>query len=265
MPIPTVRPKPITDLHKQLTLIYAEPKRGKTTLAAGFPDSIFLATEAGLSSSDAMRWERPRGGYVIDRWCATDKDPAPGLVDAAREVVADGRFKTVIIDTIGNACALADRHICERAGEEFRGDGKLGYGKGGTMVVNEMKRFLTGLSGTGIGVILIAHSTTKVITTPAGEIVKTRAHIPGDNKSEDLYSLILGMCDLVLYLDQESSGRRVIRTKPKLAYDAGDRSGRLPETIDCTYAALASAFNTPAVPAGTPPSPKAPANAGKVA
>jgi hypothetical protein len=62
------------------------------------------------------------------------------------------------------------------------------------------------------------------------------------------------MCDLVLYCDQEASGRRVIRTKPKVSYDAGDRSGKLPETIDCTYAALSSAF-----------SPKAPATAGKVA
>ncbi len=253
MPIPKDRPKPVTDLNRQLILLYGQPKFGKSTLAAQFPDSIFLATEAGLGSLDAMRWERPNGGYVIDRWAASEKDPTPGLLEAAREVVKDGRFKTLIIDTIGNACALADRWICERAGEEYRGDGKLGFGKGNTMVINEIKRFLTGLSGTGIGVVLIAHSMTKEVTTPAGEVTKTRPHLPGDNKSEDLYNLVLGMCDLVLLVDQEPSGRRVLRAKPKMNFDAGDRSGRVPETIDCTYAALASAFAVAPVAAQAAP------------
>ncbi len=239
MPIPAKKSPVVATPANQLTLIYGAPKCGKSTLAACFPDSVFLATEAGLNNLEAVRWEYPDGKYVIRKW--------EDLLSAAREVLENKAYKTIIIDTIGNACSLADRYVCEKGGVEYRGDGSLGYGKGGAMIINEIKRFLTALSGTGIGLVLIAHSTTKALDTPAGELVKTRPHIPGDNKSEDIYSTILGMCDLVLFLDQNNDGSRVIRTKPKPQYDAGDRTGRLPDTLPATYAALSGAF-APAKP-----------------
>ena len=39
--------------------------------------------------------------------------------------------------------------------------------------------------------------------------------------------------------------RRVIRTKPHPDYDAGDRTGRLPETIDLDFAKFEAAFDRP--------------------
>lgn len=241
MPIPNTKPAPVVELSRQLILIYGAPKAGKTTLAAQFPDSIFLATEAGLNNTDAMRWvydaakpSNDSANYVIRKW--------EDLLSAAREIVAGKTHRTIIIDTIGNACALADRYICEKAGEEYKGDGKLGYGKGGSMIASEIKRFLTGLSGTGIGVVLIAHATSRAVSTPAGEITKTAPHIPGDTKDRDVYNLILGMCDLVLYTDMGMDGKRQVRTKPRPTYDAGDRSGRLPDPVECSHAAIAAAF-----------------------
>jgi hypothetical protein len=38
--------------------------------------------------------------------------------------------------------------------------------------------------------------------------------------------------------------RRVIRTKPSLYYEAGDRTGRLPETIDLDFKSFIAAFTT---------------------
>jgi len=62
------------------------------------------------------------------------------------------------------------------------------------------------------------------------------------------------MVDLILYCDLEAvadeegktSYRRVMRTKPSPHYEAGDRTGRLPETIDLDFSKFTEAFNKPA-------------------
>jgi hypothetical protein len=46
----------------------------------------------------------------------------------------------------------------------------------------------------------------------------------------------------------------VIRTKPSLYYEAGDRTGRLPETIDLDYRKFLEAFQAAA---GASPKPQA--------
>jgi hypothetical protein len=52
-------------------------------------------------------------------------------------------------------------------------------------------------------------------------------------------------CDLEVQPggDGEPSVRRVIRTKPSLYYEAGDRTGRLPETLDLEFSSFLEAFN----------------------
>ncbi len=247
MPIPATKPAPITDLHRQITLLYGPPKAGKSTIAAAFPDSIFLATEAGLNSLDAMRWVRDAtkpandpANYVTRTW--------DELLAAANEIITGKTHKTIIIDTIGNACAMADRHVCEKYGEDYRGSGDLSFGKGGAMIIGELSRFLRGLARSGMGVVMIAHSYQKEVDTAAGKLTKTVPHIPGDTKKDELYTLLLGTCDIVLFMDMMPDGSRVIRTKPKATYEAGDRTGRLPDTLPATYAALSGAF-VPAKPA----------------
>ncbi len=220
MPIKSA--SPILDLRKMIHLVFGDPKAGKSTLVSTFPDLVFVATEKGLDHVPCARWETADGRYVVNSW--------DEFVKAVEEVIASGA-KTVAIDTIGNACALADEHVCKMHGEEYKGDGKLGYGKGTTMIANVLKRFLTNLSGRGIGVVLIAHATTRTISNRAGEVQKRVPLVPGDNKAAELYTMILGMCDTILFVDVEPNGDRVLRTKPSSTYDAGDRSGRMPASL----------------------------------
>mgnify|MGYP000430355822 CR=1 FL=1 len=235
MPIPTTKSTPTGDLSKLLTLLYGAPKSGKSTLAAQFPEACFLATEKGLESLSVSRWEADGGRYVITSW--------EEFLAATAEVIASARFKTLVIDTIGNVCALCEQHICAKHGEEYKSDGKLGYGKGAALIVNELKRYFTKLSSVGVGVVLIAHSTTKTISTRTGEVQKTVPFIPGDNKKDEIYNVLMGMSDLVLYCEQQpGDGKRALRTKPHPTYDAGDRTGRLPDPVECSYAALRQAF-----------------------
>jgi hypothetical protein len=46
--------------------------------------------------------------------------------------------------------------------------------------------------------------------------------------------------------------RRVIRTKPSLYYEAGDRTGRLPETIDLDFKQFLEAFTAAVTPLKSP-------------
>ena len=51
--------------------------------------------------------------------------------------------------------------------------------------------------------------------------------------------------DMILFIDsavKDGEEKRFIRTKPSEYYDAGDRSGLLPEIIPLSYEALAKPF-----------------------
>ena len=54
--------------------------------------------------------------------------------------------------------------------------------------------------------------------------------------------------------DGKPAQRRVVRTKPNMHYEAGDRTGRLPEVIDLDFAKFVAAYAQ-----GQPPAPAAPA------
>ncbi|HYM97877.1 MAG TPA: AAA family ATPase, partial [Candidatus Sulfotelmatobacter sp.] len=80
--------------------------------------------------------------------------------------------------------------------------------------------------------------------------------------------IVLGMVDVILFCDLEPATgadgkpahRRVIRTKPHTHYEAGDRTGRLPEMIDLDFKKFVDAFAQGPVSTAPPPvAPTAPA------
>lgn len=87
------------------------------------------------------------------------------------------------------------------------------------------------------------------VETRTGKYNKTVPTLP-----EKARKIVLGLVDMVLYCDIETAAgpdgkmaaRRVMRTKPSLNYEAGDRTGRLPEVIDLDYTKFVEAFNATA-------------------
>ena len=230
------KPKSKLDLRKMVHFIFGHPKCGKSTLASQFPGACFLATERGLDHLSATRWENKDGDYVVKTW--------EEVTEATKEIIESKLYTSIILDTIGNLCVLADEYVCRKGGEEFRNDGKLSYGKGAAMVVSLLRRYFAHVSSYGMGVIMIAHSTSKTLDTRTGKIEKTIAMIPGDNKAGDLLTALLGMADTILFLDSEPNGTRVIRTKPAATFDAGDRTGTLPAIINLPADTSANDFAT---------------------
>ena len=230
--LPKEKTPPKQDLADLTILVYGQSKLGKSTWASGAEGALFLATEPGLNALDVFQ-------VPIRTW--------DELLAACAEI-SEGKhpFKTIIIDTVDNAYKLCTEYICAKFKIEHESD--LGYGKGWALVNGEFQRVLTKLAFLPYGLFLISHSQEKEIETRTGKYLKVVPTLPDKARK-----IILGMVDMILFCDLEISAdangkqivRRVMRTKPSLHYEAGDRTGRLPETIDLNFQAFLKAFNKP--------------------
>jgi intein/homing endonuclease len=191
--------------------------------------ALFLATEPGLNSLEV--YQQP-----ISTW--------DELLAAAKDI-ADGKhaFRTIVIDTVDNAYRMCAEYICRKYEVEHESD--LEYGKGYALVNGEFHRVLNKLALLPYGLFLVSHSQEKEIETRTGKYTKVVPTLPDKARK-----LVLGLVDIILFCDLEPTTgadgkpayRRVLRTKPSMAYEAGDRTGRLPDVLDLNFAAFVAAF-----------------------
>lgn len=228
MPLPTAKTPPTIDATRLRTLVYGSPKVGKSTFASQAPNALFLATEAGLGALDV--YQQP-----IQSW--------DDILTACREI-AEGKhsFSTIVLDTIDNAYRMCAEAICKKMRIDTLGDAE--FGKGFAMCNSEFLRVLTKLSLLPYGLILISHSQDVEVKTRTGKSIKTIPTLPGKARL-----IVLGLVDVILFVDQETANvdgkpvtRRVIRTKGTEVYEAGDRTGRLPDTMELDFPSFAAAF-----------------------
>jgi hypothetical protein len=226
--LPTKKQKPLTDPMQYTTLIYGPTKVGKTTFASNAPGALFLATEPGTNALEVY-------SLAIKTW--------QDLLAACAEL-AKGKhgFKTIVIDTIDNAYLFCQEHVCKENGWKHPSDGA--YGKGFAAVNNEFRRVMLKLANMPMGLVVISHSQEKDVETRTGTYTRITTTLPGGANK-----IVLGLMDMVLYAEvmavkegKELAYRRVFRTKQTPAYDAGDRTGKLPETLPLDWAAFIAAF-----------------------
>jgi hypothetical protein len=227
--LPTQRSQPTTELGQQTILLYSQPKLGKSTFASQFPDAVFFECEPGLNHLDV---------YKVPTYTWDD------LLSACKQI-ADGKhpFKTIVVDTVDNAFKFCSEHVCAKHNIEYEGD--MGHGKGWALVKNEWHRVLTRLASLPYGLVLISHAQDKVIETRTGEYTKTQPSLPDRARN-----VVIGLVDIILYGDavtrKDEAGAvtidRVLRTKPHPTYEAGDRTGRLPDLLPLDYGAFSRAY-----------------------
>ncbi|MEN6416309.1 MAG: ATP-binding protein [Armatimonadota bacterium] len=228
--LPTQKTPPKPNLADLTVLAYGGTKIGKSTWCSHADNALFISTEPGLNSLEVFQ-------IPITTW--------DDLLVACGEI-AEGNhsFKTVIIDTVDNAFRMCADYICRKFKIEHESD--LGYGKGHSLVNSEFQRVLNKLAFLPYGLYLVSHSQSNEIETRTGKYTKIVPTLP-----EKARKIVLGMVDMILYCDIESTTgndnkvttRRVMRTKPSIYYEAGDRTGRLPEVIDLDYAKFIEAFS----------------------
>lgn len=241
--LPSQKTPPKTNLSDLTVLTYGPSKIGKSTWCSQAEGALFLATEAGLNNLEVFQ-------VAIGTW--------EDLLQACKEI-SEGKhpYKTIVLDTVDNAYRMCAEHVCQKFKIEHESD--LGYGKGYALINNEFYRVLNKLSLLPYGLFLISHSQEKELETRTGKLTRIVPTLP-----EKARKIVLGMVDIILFCDLEVTtgadgkqvARRVIRTKPNVHYEAGDRTGRLPEVIDLDFKKFVEAYGG-AVPAqaAPPPSP----------
>lgn len=138
-------------------VIYGVPGVGKTTLAAEFPDPVFIQTEEGSGNLSLTTFQdKPFASYEE--------------VEEAIALLYEGEhdFKTVVLDSLDWLEPLVWAETCKRHGWESIE--APGYGKGYVEADVLWKRLLQGLNALrdarGMTVVMLAHETVERFDDP---------------------------------------------------------------------------------------------------
>lgn len=221
-------------------LIYGSEGIGKTTLAAGFPDPVFIDTEGGTERMDVRR-------------ITPNPTNWPQLIQLA-EWARDNaqRFRTLVVDTADRAEAMCIEYVCRNNGKTGVED--FGYGKGYVYVAEEyckLMDILDAVRAKGCHVVVCAHAKMRKQELPD----ETGAFDRWELKlSRQVAPLLKEWADMILFANYKTivvqdaetktnkarGGKRVMYTTHRPAWDAKNRFG-LPEELPLDYSAIAGA------------------------
>ncbi len=159
-------------------LLYGQPKIGKTSLAAEFPDAFFLMCEPGGVALEI--YQRP-----VTNW-----KTFVGYVDLLEN---DTKYQTIIIDTADNAFDYCSEHICQANSVDHLS--QMEWGKGYQAAGLEFKKQINRLIALDKGIILISHSKETEITTRSGRKYQTIEPSIANTGKKVLNKL----CDIIAY------------------------------------------------------------------
>ncbi|QYY34575.1 ATP-binding protein [Ruficoccus sp. ZRK36] len=224
----------------QRVVIYGPEGIGKSTLAAAFPEPVFLDTEGGTIHLNVTRFSQP------ENW-----EDILGLITQLGQ--RGHNFQTLVIDTVDWLERLLIEHICRKAHKDGIED--FGYGKGYTYLSEEFSRFLQsleGLRGQGMHLVMVAHSTIRKFEQPDAGGAYDRYEL---KLSKQCAPLLKEWCDLLLFVNYftkvtETDGRkkavggkeRRIYTAHCAAFDAKNRHG-LDDVLPMEFASIAHVFS----------------------
>ena len=234
----------------QKVVVYGPEGIGKTTLAASFPDPLFIDTEGGTHHFDVKR-----------------VDPSPTswsmLMGYVAEVVKAGPALcgTLVVDTADWAERMCLEHVCSAHGA--KGIEDFGYGKGYTYVKEEFGRLLDRLSdciGAGVNVVVCAHAQIRKFEQPDELGTYDRWEL---KLSKQCAPMLKEWADMVLFCNYETiivkpdksdgghakvaGGKRVMYASHNAAWDAKNRCGLL-DKMPLDYQAIAAHVPVPASP-----------------
>ena len=228
----------------QKTVVYGPEGIGKSTLAAQFPDPVFIDTEGSTNNMDVARLPKPSSWAML-----------LSQVDYIKQTMP---CKTLVIDTIDWAERLCTEFITSRANKESIT--KFGYGEGFIQLEEEFGKFLNRLSDLiemGINVVLTAHAKITKFEQPDEMGAYDRWELKLGNKTTAKTApLTKEWADMVLFCNYKTlsvatddkgkkfkgqGGKRVIYTSHHPAWDAKNRFG-LPDELDMNYSAIAHIF-----------------------
>jgi hypothetical protein len=168
--LPTEKSSPSITPEKALILLYADPKVGKSTLAAGMDvdHTLVLATEPGTGGLEAYVHE-------VKTW--------EEFLNVLKELAkGQHHFKTVSVDSADALYAMCQKHAIDNLNAAMKTKhtypGDFEYGKGWDAVNVEWRR-IAFLCRLGLGVTFTSHAKTEEIERPVGSIIRYMPSLAG--------------------------------------------------------------------------------------
>jgi hypothetical protein len=176
----------------QKCILYGMEGIGKSSLAAKFPDPLFIDTEGSTANMDVARTPK------VSSWTMLNQQ-----VD---EVKRDKLCKTLAIDTVDWAERMAIEKICSDAQKTSIED--FGYGSGYIKLEEELGRFLNKLQDvvdSGINVVLTAHAQIRKFEQPDEMGAYDRYELKlGKKTSARTSALVKEWADMVLFINYKT-------------------------------------------------------------
>lgn len=170
-------------------VIYGPEGIGKSTLAAGFPDPLFVDTEGSTEYMDVKRFERPESWQMI-------MDEVQYVIDHTDVC------RTLIIDTADWAEKKCSEYIITK--NQVKSIEDFGYGKGYTYLKEEFGRLLNMLNlviDKGINVVICAHAMMRKFEQPD----ELGAYDRWEMKlSKQVSPLVKEWCDMLLFCNYKT-------------------------------------------------------------
>lgn len=226
-------------------VIYGVEGIGKTSLAAKFPDPLFIDTEGSTARMDVRRYPKPTSAAFL--W------------EEIAEVIRTRPCKTLVIDTFDWAERLIIQAICD--GSQKKSITSFGYGDGFVQLEEQVGRFLNHLQDVvdvaGINVVITAHAQIKAFNQPDADNSYDRYELKLGNKTTAKTSNMLKeWADMVLFCNYKTfvvskdekgtkhkgtGGERVMYTTHSPAWDAKNRDN-LPAELPLSFDGIAHLF-----------------------
>ena len=218
------------DLRGKYVLLYGKAKSGKTTAATQFPDSLLLAFEKGYNAI---------GGVIaqdITKWSEYKL-----VIRQLAKPEVQKRFQTIIIDTVSIAWDLCEQYICSQNGVQKIAD--IPWGGGYTACKKEFETSLRQITQLGYGVVLIAHSASRIEKTAEGSEIE----IISPDLPRRAAEICNGIVDIIGYIGNEytkdGEHKRWLYTRETPTLFAGSRFKYLEPKIPFGYQELVDAIS----------------------
>ncbi|MGO0309854.1 ATP-binding protein [Endozoicomonas acroporae] len=219
-------------------VIHGSSGVGKTSLAAGAPNPIFICTEDGLGKLEVDAFPLMKSFQDV--------------LDALHALYSsDHKYQTVVLDSLDHLENLLWIHLCQHyvgpKGERYESVEDFGYGKGFMFALDLWRQLLNALfalrNDKGMAFILIAHSEIKRFESPMTDSYD-RYQIKLHKRASEL---IMESVDCVLFADYKtviekeeagfnkvkargiSTGQRYLYTEARPSFVAKNRYGLPPE------------------------------------
>lgn len=208
--------------NKTTLFIYGNPKIGKTTMLSGFPNALLLATEPGYKSLK-IDYED------ITSWQQFKDETVPSLL---KDKSLKKKYATLCIDTIDLLANLCIAYVCGEADIDHISEEK--WGKAYDRLKKEFESEINKLFMSDYGLVFTSHTKITELSNFSGSISKV---IPTLNNQ--CRSILIPKIDIIGCLkiktvkteDGKYKDLRIITFAPSELWEAGDRTGRLPDEI----------------------------------